>query len=197
MEGWWAKEWVCVIKRCLKPNIRKIYLSCDEGRREASERVEVPSRETSRPQHKSGGKEEELLFILSILKTNYLLQSGKTRKGGVIYCFFPLYFPLFSLFFNWWKNDWTPSRPHYRRPPERRRGFRSSSNDWNMICIKANDLPHHSIKLARASGEERKRNHQNVIVRDALSRPGTARKGCPGKLAEDGNRTQVRPAERC
>lgn len=40
-----------------------------------------------------------------------------------------------------------------------------------MICIKANDLPRQSIKLARASGEERKRNHQNLIVRDARSQP--------------------------
>lgn len=38
-----------------------------------------------------------------------------------------------------------------------------------MICIKANDLPHQSIKLATASGEERKRDHQDVIVRDAWS----------------------------
>lgn len=38
-----------------------------------------------------------------------------------------------------------------------------------MICIKANDLPHQSIKLARSSGEERKRYRQNVIVCDARS----------------------------
>lgn len=49
-----------------------------------------------------------------------------------------------------------------------------------MICIKANDLPHQSIKLARASGEERKRNHQNVIVRDIRSRDGE--EGLPGKV---------------
>lgn len=91
-----------MIKRCLKPNIRKIYLFCDEGRREAPERVEVPSGETSRPQSlhfTKVGEEEELLFIISILKTNYFLQSGKTRKGGVIYFFFPLFFPSFLLIF--------------------------------------------------------------------------------------------------
>lgn len=51
-----------------------------------------------------------------------------------------------------------------------------------MICIKANDLPHQSIKLARASGEERKRIHQNVIVRDARSRDGE--EGLPEKVGQ-------------
>lgn len=49
------------------------------------------------------------------------------------------------------------------------KGLRSSSNDWNMICIKANDIPRQSIKLVRTAGEERKRYHQNVIVSDASS----------------------------
>lgn len=95
------KEWVCVIKRCLKTNIRKIYLFCDEGRREASERgAELRDfKAAESPQHKSGREEEELLFIISILKTNYFLQSGKTRKGGAIYFFFPSVFSSFLLIF--------------------------------------------------------------------------------------------------
>lgn len=38
-----------------------------------------------------------------------------------------------------------------------------------MICIKANDLPRQSIKLARNSAEERKRYLQHVSVSDASS----------------------------
>lgn len=59
--------------------------------------------------------------------------------GGQLIFLFSVISPLFSLFFYRCKNDWNPSRPHYHGPPER--GLRSSSNDWNMICIKANNLP--------------------------------------------------------
>lgn len=77
---------------------------------ETLESVEVPSGKTSRLQSFHNTKvEEELVFIISILKTNYFLQLGKTREGGVTYFFFssvspplPLFFPLF---FNRCKND--------------------------------------------------------------------------------------------
>lgn len=88
------------MKRCLKANIRKIYLFCDEGRREASDGVEVPAETSRPPQHKSGREEDKLLFIISVLQTNYFLQSGKTRQGGAIYFFFSLCFFLFSPYFS-------------------------------------------------------------------------------------------------
>lgn len=117
-------------------------------------------------------------FFISNLQNKYFfLQREEEMKGrmGTGGCwFFSVFFAifLFSLFFNRCKNDWNPSRPHYHGSPEsRHRGLRSSSNDWNMICIKANNLPRQSIKLARTSGEERKRYHQSVIVSDAWS-PG-------------------------
>lgn len=76
---------------------------------ETLESVEVPSGKTSRLQSFHNTKvEEELVFIISILKTNYFLQLGKTRKGGVTYFFFSSVFPppsFFPLFFNRCKND--------------------------------------------------------------------------------------------
>lgn len=135
------KQWVCVIKRCLKCNITKIYLFCgrNEGCRNCwgsfkhrgTELRDFKAGEFRK--HKSRRKKKKgalsIFFSLPILKTNYVFQSKKGmeagRRGrgrGRLIFLFSLFFSssLFSLFFNRCKNDWNPSRPHYRCPPESR-----------------------------------------------------------------------------
>lgn len=82
---------VCLIKMCLKINIRRIYLFCDEEEQENKRKfvkkggfrncwcsfvAEVPCWENPRPHktQKSAAEKEALyifIFIISILKTNY------------------------------------------------------------------------------------------------------------------------------
>lgn len=112
-----------MIKRCLKINIRKIYLFGNEGEGEKKKGpqkivggVLCALREFKAgefQEHKSRRQKKSSLyifFIISILKTNYFFPAeGRrvARRGADFFFFFSLsvFSPLFSVFFNRCKND--------------------------------------------------------------------------------------------
>lgn len=118
-------EYVCAIKRCLKSNIRRIYLFCNKERETRGLKkllggvfsIEVLYWEMSRPEKFENTNVEEkssslyIFFSLSILKTNIFFPS--VGRGGLwVADVFPLFSPsllffasLFSLFFNRCKSD--------------------------------------------------------------------------------------------
>lgn len=129
--GWWG---VCVIKRCLKSIIRKIYLFCNYGREKRGlcknlgcfkhrGTVLRDFKAGEFGEHKSRRKKSSLFIFFIINPQNKLFFFNRARRGwkeGVVdFSFFSVFSSsLFSLFFNRCKNDWNPSRPHYCGPPE-------------------------------------------------------------------------------
>lgn len=119
------KEYVCAIKRCLKSNIRRIYLFCNKGRETRGLKKllgefsplryctgRCQGRRNLRTQKQKKKAALYIFFSLSILKTNIFFSSAGRRGegcGGADFfsSFFSFLFfsSLFSLFFNRCKND--------------------------------------------------------------------------------------------